>query len=173
LILVGSHVPKTSAQLERLLAEKDLAAIEIDVGTLLDPAQRASALAVAQARVNASLAAGRDTVLFTSRTLVTGRDDQANLAIGRSVSAGLIALVQGLTVAPRYLVAKGGITSSDVATHGLGVRRARVLGQALPGVPVWGLGPEARFPGLGYVIFPGNVGGESALADLVRRLRQT
>jgi hypothetical protein len=67
--------------------------------------------------------------------------------------------------------AKGGITSSDTATLGLGVRRALVLGQALPGVPVWKLGPEAKFPGLGYVVFPGNVGADSALAELIGKLR--
>ena len=82
-------------------------------------------------------------------------------------------MVQNLAVTPRYLIAKGGITSSDTATLGLGVRRALVLGQALPGVPVWRLGPEAKFPGLGYVVFPGNVGSDTALADLVARLSRS
>jgi uncharacterized protein YgbK (DUF1537 family) len=88
------------------------------------------------------------------------------------VSDALISLVQHLAVAPRYLIAKGGITSSDIATQGLGVRRALVLGQALPGVPVWQLGVEARFPGLGYVVFPGNVGADTALAELIAALRR-
>jgi len=92
------------------------------------------------------------------------------LDIGRRVSDALIAIVQGLAVTPRYLIAKGGITSSDTATHGLGVRRAVVLGQAIPGVPVWQLGAESKYPGLGYVVFPGNVGADTALADLVARL---
>lgn len=95
-----------------------------------------------------------------------------SLAIGRRVSEALIALVRQLSVAPRHLVAKGGITSSDTATPSLGARRAVVPGQALPGVPVWQLGPETRFPGLGYVVFPGNVGADSALADLVARLQR-
>jgi uncharacterized protein YgbK (DUF1537 family) len=81
----------------------------------------------------------------------------------------LISIVRGLQVRPRFLIAKGGITSSDVATRGLGVRRALVRGQILPGVPVWRLGAEARFPGLDYVVFPGNVGGDTALADAVRK----
>jgi uncharacterized protein YgbK (DUF1537 family) len=45
-----------------------------------------------------------------------------------------------------------------------------VLGQAIPGVPVWQLGAESKYPGLGYVVFPGNVGADTALADLVARL---
>ena len=69
------------------------------------------------------------------------------------------------------LLAKGGITSSDIATQGLGVQRALVLGQILPGVPVWQLGPETRYPGLGYIVFPGNVGGPQALAEVVLALQ--
>ncbi|MBL9199751.1 MAG: hypothetical protein JNL39_04550 [Opitutaceae bacterium] len=171
LTLVGSHVPKTSAQLSALLAASAVAPIEVDVSALLDEALRETTLAATLAALNAALAGGRDTVVYTSRRLVAGADAAASLAIGRRVSDALIHLVRHLAVAPRYLIAKGGITSSDTATLGLGVRRALVLGQALPGVPVWRLGPETRFPGLGYVVFPGNVGSDSALADLVRLLR--
>jgi uncharacterized protein YgbK (DUF1537 family) len=109
-------------------------------------------------------------VIYTSRTLVTGADAATSLAIGRQVSDGLIAIVRAITTRPRYLIAKGGITSSDVATRGLDVRRAMVLGQILPGVPVWQLGPESRHPGMAYIIFPGNVGGPEALAEVVGML---
>ena len=173
LTLVGSYVPKTTTQLQSLLAPGRLNAIELSVNDLLDPARRSASLAAAIAAMNTALAAGRDTVIYTSRQLITAGDATANLAIGRSVSDALITVVQGLTVTPRYLIAKGGITSSDTATRGLGVRRALVLGQALPGVPVWQLGPESRFPGLGYVVFPGNVGSDTALAELVARLHRT
>ncbi len=170
LTVVGSYVPKTSAQLAALLAASAVIPIELDVTALLDDARRAAVLTTALAHINAALAAGRDTVVYTSRELITSPDAAASLAIGRRVSDALIHLVQHLAVVPRYLIAKGGITSSDTATLGLGVRRALVLGQALPGVPVWQLGAEAKFPGLGYVVFPGNVGSNTALADLVTRL---
>lgn len=173
LTVVGSHVPKTTAQLTALLAAPDLVGVELSVAALLDDDRRTSVLAAALTRVAAALAAGRDTVVYTSRELVSSPDPATSLAIGRRVSEALIFLVQHLAVAPRYLIAKGGITSSDTATQGLRVRRALVLGQALPGVPVWQLGPETRFPGLGYVVFPGNVGADTALADLVARLRRT
>ncbi len=172
LTLVGSHVPRTTAQLSALLATRHAHAIGVDVPALLDEGRRGTVLATTLAAVNASLAAGRDTVVFTSRSLVSGPTPAASLAIARRVSEALIHLVRHLAVSPRYLVAKGGITASDIATLGLGVRRALVLGQALPGVPVWQLGAESRFPGLGYVVFPGNVGSETALADLVGRLQQ-
>ena len=172
LTLVGSYVPKTTAQLTALLATAAVTPIELDVAALLDDTRRTPTLATALAALNTALAAGRDTVVYTSRQLISSSDAAASLAIGRRVSDALIYLVQHLSVAPRYLIAKGGITSSDTATLGLGVRRALVLGQALPGVPVWQLGPEAKFPGLGYVVFPGNVGSDTALADLVVKLRR-
>ena len=169
--VVGSYVPRTTAQLTALLALPDLAAIELSVAALLDDTRRSAVLAASLAEINTALAAGRDTIVSTSRALITSPDATTSLAIGRSVSEALIFLVQHLAVAPRYLIAKGGITSSETATQGLGVRRALVLGQALPGVPVWQLGSEARFPGLGYVVFPGNVGSDTALAELIGKLR--
>jgi uncharacterized protein YgbK (DUF1537 family) len=105
------------------------------------------------ATVNRLLEAGRDVVVYTSRALVRGSDPAHSLHLGSRVSQGLIDVVRRLTVQPRYLVAKGGITSSDVATQGLGVQRAAVAGQILPGVPVWVLGEESRFPGAAYVFF--------------------
>ena len=75
-------------------------------------------------------------MVYTSRTLVVGKDDESALSIGRQVSEGLVEIVRSLRVRPRYIVAKGGITSSDIATQALNVTRARVLGQVLPGVPV-------------------------------------
>ena len=172
LTIVGSYVPKTTAQLSALLANSPVTPIELNVAALLDETRRQPTLTAALTALNAALAAGLDTVVYTSRQLISSTDAAASLAIGRRVSDALIHLVQNLAVTPRYLIAKGGITSSDTATLGLGVRRALVLGQALPGVPVWRLGPEAKFPGLGYVVFPGNVGSDNALADLVARLRR-
>jgi uncharacterized protein YgbK (DUF1537 family) len=88
------------------------------------------------------------------------------------VSKRLIEIVNTLEVQPRYFVAKGGITSSDIATGALNVRRALISGQVLPGVPVWQLGDESRYPGTSYIVFPGNVGGNDALAAIQKRLVQ-
>ncbi len=90
--------------------------------------------------------------------------------MGAQISDALVEVVRRLEVRPRFLVAKGGVTSGDVATKGLGIKRAMVLGQILPGVPVWELGSESIFTGLLYVIFPGNVGGPEALTDLFAKL---
>ena len=45
-----------------------------------------------------------------------------------------------------------------------------VAGQILPGIPVWKTGEESLFPHMSYVIFPGNVGGDTALYDAVQKL---
>jgi len=171
LTIVGSYVPKTTAQLEWLLAKTDVEGVEISVEHILDAAQRGMVLHHAVDQANAGIRAGRDVVVFTSRALVTGNGAEASLAIGNQVSEALVELLRGIEATPRYLIAKGGITSSDLATRGLGVKRALVLGQILPGVPVWELGPETKFPGLPYVVFPGNVGGPDALQDAVQKLK--
>lgn len=168
LFVVGSYVPKTTSQVHALLSAPDLARVEVRVPALLDAQQRDAEITRTADAVNAALADDRDAVLYTSRDLVTGADAAASLAIGSQVSSALVAIVRGLAVTPRYLVAKGGITSSDIATQALGIRRALVLGQILPGVPVWQTGAESRYPGLVYVVFPGNVGGEQALVEIYR-----
>jgi len=172
LTIVGSYVPKTTTQLESLLVKCDVERVAISVENILDATQRAMVLRHAVAQANAGIRAGRDVVVFTSRTLVTGNGAEASLAIGNEVSNALVELLRGVEVQPRYLIAKGGITSSDLATRGLGVKRAMVLGQILPGVPVWELGAETKFPGLPYVVFPGNVGGPDALAEAVNRFKE-
>jgi uncharacterized protein YgbK (DUF1537 family) len=171
LIAAGSYVGKTSAQLESLFAGcPQLVRIEISVEQLLQPNGRAPEISRCINAVESNLTAGRSVALYTSRKLITGRDAQESLAIGEIVSSSLVEIVRSLRVRPRWFVAKGGITSSDLATKALGLRRALILGQALPGVPVWQAGPESKWPGLAYVVFPGNVGGPDAIRELVTSL---
>jgi uncharacterized protein YgbK (DUF1537 family) len=171
LIVIGSYVPKSSDQAAALLAQPGVASVEVDVGALLAAEGPEHEIARVAQAADQQLRAGRDTAIWTSRQLVTGADAESSLAIGRRVSDGLVAIVRAITTRPRYLLAKGGITSSDIATGGLHVQRALVLGQILPGVPVWQLGPESRYPGMSYIVFPGNVGGPGALAEVVAALR--
>ena len=170
LFVVGSYVPKTTAQVDELLAETGIAPCELSVEAVLDPARREGEIARAAELIDAAIRRGEDVVLYTSRRLITGRDAGESLKIGQQVSESLVAVVSGLRTRPRYLVAKGGITSSDIATDALNVQRAVVLGQILPGVPVWQTGAESRHPGLAYIVFPGNVGGDDALVQIVRSL---
>jgi Uncharacterized protein conserved in bacteria len=169
LFVVGSYVPTTTKQVEELRRRVELDCLELPVQELLSE-RRDELIARCRAQLEAGLLAGRDQLVMTSRELLRGEDAKQSLAIGATVSESLCDLVRGLKVRPRWMVAKGGITSSDLATRGLGVKRATVLGQVLPGVPVWRLGEESAFPGLSYVVFPGNVGGSDALVQLAERV---
>lgn len=172
LVVVGSYVAKSSDQLQHALALEGVAGVELNVDALLGDDGGEQELTRAEDEIQRRLAAGEDAILYTSRTLRTGADAAENLAIGKKVSDSLCRVVNGLRARPRFLIAKGGITSSDVATRGLGVRRAMVLGQLLPGVPVWELGDESKFPGMPYVVFPGNVGQPDSVAEAIRLFRR-
>jgi uncharacterized protein YgbK (DUF1537 family) len=171
LIVVGSYVPRTTEQVRALHGQVDLRYVELDVQPLL-ASNADRALAPVMSTVGTGLARGENVLLATSREYIPGKNASSSLSIGRLISESLVKIVQALPVRPRYILAKGGITSSDLATRALGVRRAMVLGQLQPGVPVWRLGPESLFPGLIYVVFPGNVGDAQALARAVRLLQE-
>jgi uncharacterized protein YgbK (DUF1537 family) len=171
LIVVGSYVSSTSSQVAVLRESGRVATIEVAVERLLSSATRAEEIARVAGLADAALRRGEDTAVITSRALMAGNDAADSLTIGRMVSASLVAIVRAIPTRPRYLLAKGGITSSDLATAGLGVTRAMVLGQIVPGVSVWQLGPESRFPNLPYIVFPGNVGLPRTLLDMVIALR--
>jgi len=170
LTLVGSYVPKTTRQLQKLLALPQTESIEMDVEELLNGTRSRAEIDRVSRTAGRSLLSERDVVVYTSRKLIAAGHAEGDLSIGSRVSAALITMLRQITAKPRYLIAKGGITASDVATKGLNVRRALVLGQILPGVPVWRLGPESRHAGIPYIVFPGNVGDDDALADTVQAL---
>ena len=172
LFVVGSHIEKSTRQLAALLATGRVTPLELRVDELFDHSTRQAAIHRLSSQASELLGAGRDCAIFTSRRLHTGSDGSESLRIAGVVSSCLIATVTAVAVKPRYLVAKGGITSSDLATEGLKVARAMVIGQILPGVPVWRLGEESRCPGMAYIVFPGNVGDDDALVRLHALLNQ-
>jgi uncharacterized protein YgbK (DUF1537 family) len=85
---------------------------------------------------------------------------------GRAVMSALTTAVRQLSPTLDVVIAKGGITSADVARVGLGARSARVLGQVLAGVSVWQLTAADGHEVL-YVVVPGNVGGAETLTDVL------
>mmetsp|Transcript_21309 Transcript_21309/g.61586 ORF Transcript_21309/g.61586 Transcript_21309/m.61586 type:complete len:763 (+) Transcript_21309:43-2331(+) len=176
LVVVGSYVGKSSEQLAMLLRGCPwLVVVELCVAAFAGSAAQNAATEEecrAKADVIAALAHGESVVLHTSREVL--QDDGAGgLHIGAGVTRALCAIVGAALASghpPSFLVAKGGITSNDIAVHSLGVRRAEVLGAVVPGVPVWRCGAETKAPGLAYVVFPGNVGAKDDLARVVRKM---
>lgn len=167
LIVVGSYVPNTSRQVEFLRQQDLVCSLEVNVEDLIATERRDMEIHRIAQVVNQKLSEGEDILVFTSRTLISAEDAHKSLLIGQSVSSGMIQILREITVRPRYVLAKGGITSSDVATEWLGVRRAMVLGQLARGISVWQLGPESRYNGMMYIVFPGNVGKPEGLAEVV------
>ncbi len=168
-VIVGSHVKKTTDQLEALLAEPDVARVEVDVDRIAS--DRSGLLAEVLERAHSVHAQGRAPVIFTSRVERTFSDQATRLAFGEEVSALLMDVVRRLPEDLGFLISKGGITSNDVLSTGLKLRSARVLGQVLAGCSVVRCPDDhPRYPGLPVVIFPGNVGDATALATVFRRL---
>ena len=171
LVVVGSHVGLTGRQVDALRAATATPEVVLDVPAVLDPARRdAHVLAVAE-RAAEALGDG-NAVVRRGGAFVAGRDAEESLDFARRVSAAVVEVVQRIVAArcPRFVIAKGGITSSDVASRGLGMSRALVRGPMLPGiVSLWEPqdGPAAGVP---YIVFAGNVGDDDSLARVVTTL---
>lgn len=175
LIIAGSYVPKTTAQLDvlRTKSGNNLKSVVIDVRTLLNSEDSArDEMAKAVKTAEEEIQRGEDVLVMTSRELITGGDEAQSLDIGSTVAKALVSFLVDLKTKPRYVIAKGGITSSDMATKGLRMKKAAIIGQAAPGVPLWRCDePTAKWPGLPYVVFPGNVGSNETLYDVVEGWR--
>ena len=163
LFIIGSHVKKTTQQLECLLQAEGTCAIEVDVQRILDDANEL--MVETQDIIRQVVEQGLAPVVYTSRQEIRLDDADRRQHLGQQVSDFLVDIVRQLPYTPSYLVGKGGITSHDILTRGLGIRSARVLGQIIPSVPCV---MAHEFP---YIIFPGNVGGEDSLREVYLKLR--
>lgn len=161
--VVGSHVKKTTAQLECLLQEPGTCAIEVDVQRILDDSDALMLETIGT--IHQVVENHLTPVIYTSRQEIRLADANQRQHLGQQVSDFLVYIVHRLPFTPSYLVGKGGITSHDILTKGLGIQSARVLGQIISSVPCV---MTSDFP---YIIFPGNVGNEDSLAEVFRKLR--
>ncbi|WP_281890983.1 four-carbon acid sugar kinase family protein [Paenibacillus sp. YYML68] len=175
LILVGSHVKKTTEQLAELQKCTDITFVQLDSHLVVEPDRFAAEVDRVIAEVERLIAAGRTVTVYTRRErldLGEGKQEE-ELKQSLRISDSVTSIVERLQVRPSYIVAKGGITSSEIGTKGLLVQRATVAGQIKPGIPVWLTGAESRFPGIAYIIFPGNVGATTTLRETVELLDGT
>lgn len=174
LILVGSHVKKTTEQLEVLKTSDFIEFIEFNTHLVLQPEKFQEEIDRVISTTENFISDGKTVTVYTNRErldLGEGKQEE-ELKLSVKISDAVTSIVQRLTVRPNYIVAKGGITSSDIGTKGLEVQRATVAGQIQPGIPVWFTGEESKFPGIAYIIFPGNVGAVTTLKDTVEILNK-
>ena len=160
--IVGSHVKKTTQQLEHLLQQEGTCAIEVDVQRILDDAPLLMSETIDTIRQVVDM--GLTPVVYTSRQEIRLDDANQRQHLGQQVSDFLVEIVYRLPFTPAYLVGKGGITSHDILTKGLGIKSARVLGQIINSVPC------IMAPHFPYIIFPGNVGNEQSLSEVYLKL---
>lgn len=176
LIVVGSHVGVTTRQLNDLTSQHGSArTIEIDVEKLLAvEAEAEGYIATVVSDVVDALRQG-DVIVHTSRLLIKTDDPAASLKIARTVSAAVVAVVNRTlkTFPPRFVIAKGGITSSDVAAHGLEIRHGIVRGPMLPGIVSLWEPVDGPAKGIPYIVFAGNVGDDQSLTQVTRKLSAT
>ncbi|MGK0555194.1 four-carbon acid sugar kinase family protein [Macrococcus capreoli] len=171
LIVVGSHVKKTTAQLETLL-ESGIEKIEFDVKEVTNETTLKAYISSLKEQIESHIVSGKDVVIYTTRDVIRTDDKFENLRLSKLISESLVDIVSNLSIQPRFIIAKGGITSSDVATIGLGIKKALVLGQIDKGIPVWLTGQEAKYVGIPYVVFPGNVGEVTTLREVYEKLKK-
>lgn len=168
-IIIGSHVQKTTEQLMRLKELDYINFIEFNCFLVVEEAALQREMERVIGLANESIRAGKTVAVYTRRDRfdLGGADKEDALRLSVKISEAVTAIASSLTNRPNFIIAKGGITSSEVGTKALGVKKALVMGQILHGIPVWLTGPESRFPNMPYVIFPGNVGSETALKEAV------
>ena len=168
-VLMGSHVDKSTRQLKHLIDDTQVLPIEIEIDRM--DADEDGLLRAVCDRVESATAAGQGVVLFTSRGERQFATKAERLAFGDRVANLLVRIVQNLPPDIGFLISKGGITSNDTLSKGLALRTARVLGQIRAGCSVVRCPSDhPRYPDLPVVIFPGNVGGDDALAEAYRIL---
>lgn len=170
LVIVGSHVQKTTQQLAELQKCEYIKFIEFNHLLVLQPENLELELKRIITEAERDIKNGQTVVVFTGRKRLDVGSEEESLKVSVKISEAITSIVQRLSIKPGFLIAKGGITSSDVGTKGLGVKKAQVLGQVKPGIPVWKTGSESKFPNMSYIIFPGNVGAVETLREVVDML---
>ncbi|MCP8967673.1 four-carbon acid sugar kinase family protein [Ectobacillus ponti] len=173
LIVVGSHTKKTTEQLQYVCKQQPLKQLELSAAKVLQETTRDAEIQRVCHLADQYISAGCDTLVYTSRDVILVPGKEENLKVSHLISSALVDVVKSLQVKPSYMIAKGGITSSDVATEGLGIKYAKILGQAVAGVPVWLTGSEAKFPNTPYIVFPGNVGQTHSIAQVVATIKSS
>ena len=173
IILVGSYVNKTTKQLEELKNCKyPIEFIEFDTSLVLKENGLKGEVERVVNLAQEKIKQGKTVAVYTKRELVVidTNDKDKQLMISVEISDAVTSIIGKLEERPSFIIAKGGITSSDVGTKALRVKKANVMGQIKPGIPVWMTGEESKFNNMPYIIFPGNVGEVTTLRESVEVL---
>lgn len=170
IVLIGSHVNKTTQQFEALKnTQEPMEFIEFNQHLVLQENGLENEVERVIAIADEKIRTGKNVVVYTRRDRfdLDSKDKDKQLEVSVRISDAVTSIIGKLEVKPRFIIAKGGITSSDVGTKALRVKKALVMGQIKPGIPVWMTGEDSKFPKMPYIIFPGNVGEIDTLKEIV------
>ena len=158
LVVCGSH---TAAATEQLDSIRDRTPPHLVV-----PAEVNNTLAC-EAVAGAALAhLDRDGIAVVTTERRRGAE-RGSLADGAAVMAALMAVVRRLAPGVDAIVSKGGITSAELVTTGLGATRTRVVGQLEVGISLWEVPRNGDDGVVPVAIVPGNIGDAGTLARML------
>ena len=129
IVVVGSHTDKTTKQVEALKELSGIEFIELDATLVTDDAAFEAEVRRCLDREEACIKAGRTVCCYTTRALITADtgDKEDELRLSVKISDAVQSLVGRLSITPSFVIAKGGITSSDVGTKALAVMQIIIL----------------------------------------------
>jgi uncharacterized protein YgbK (DUF1537 family) len=165
LVACGSYVPTSTRQLRRLIERRPGRLVEVPTDALASSeSERDRAIERAVEAAAQLIDEGGVAIVATSRA-----PDPRGLAFGERIADGLAQVVARLRSRVDIVLSKGGITAAINLRRGLGAESAQVIGPVAPGISLWQVTvPEGA--AMAYVVFPGNVGGDDALVDVVDQL---
>lgn len=161
LVVCGSYVQQTTRQLRALLDRYPSSLVELPLGRF-GRGEGSHDVERVVSRARELLRTRRLAVVATPRTRTSAADDPAAAGV---ISAELARATELLADDAELILFKGGITSAVGVRDGLGSSYATVEGPVMPGVSLWRLSD-----GRHCLIFPGNVGGDNALVNLVNEV---
>jgi len=163
LLAAGSHTAGATSQLSKV-SEDYGAPIVINTSDAMQNARECGNKAVQS--VVLQLEESHFGFITTERTRLA---EHNTLEHGEKVMEALISAVTQIEPLVEAVIAKGGITSAEVARQGIGAKSAWVLGQILPGISLWKI-EDRTGRSLYYVVVPGNVGDSETLVSVLKIL---
>ena len=177
LIVVGSSVELTTLQLNKVLAISLCKPIEINVLKLYEYFKNESGLyqinyqkklILNSIRIN--LSQEYIPVLFTSREIVSPRDNNDLIPFQHFLSVFIAEIVSDIQNEVGYMISKGGMTTNTIISQGLKADSVYLEGQILPGISLVTFNLLKQKGKLPIVTFPGNMGNDMSLVKALEIL---
>lgn len=174
LIVAGSHVDKTTRQLAQASRNGLVQTVTFHQACLLTRESYVQAeIQRCVKEVDEKMSDGSTVCYMTDRNRIDlpGGDKQAQLQFAAKISQAFLSVVTRIHTVPSFVIGKGGITSCQLGEMIMNSERVLVGGQIADGISIWQGSEMAIFQNIPYVVFPGNVGDDMTLIDVIETLR--